>query len=88
MKEEVKHECKYNQLIIESRTHYLSDDPGDEIDTIVVSLDCSCEESDPRVLIEFFNTEILSACNNFKGWFNAVVGYFVQNDYRIIDRRK
>lgn len=81
MKEETKHECKYDSLEVHYRYRIENDEKV--FQDICVMVDCKCTDSDPVEMIIFCDTPILSARDNFRGWFGQVSQYFIQNDYTI-----
>lgn len=83
LKEKEEHKCVFDEILIKE----CRDNPDNPRKIITVSIDCSCEESKPILLVSFYDTELLSADNNFKGWFQSVVGYFIQNDFKLKDLR-
>lgn len=82
LKEKEEHKCVYDQIIIRK-----GEDPSSSTSVIRVYTDCSCLESAEKPLVTFHENKLLGCDNNFKGWFQSVVGYFVQNDFKIKDLR-
>ena len=80
MKENTKHQHKFNVLTIEN---CLND--GKEI--IEVFLDCACDDDEPQRVVVFCDNDLLSAVQNYHGWLSAVAPALVAQDYRINDKR-
>ena len=78
-----EHKCVFDEILIKE----CLDNPDDPRKVISVFIDCSCEDSNPILLISFYDTELLSADDNYKGWFQSVVVYFIQNGFKIKDLR-
>ena len=56
--------------------------------TIDVYLDCSCGKNFDQHVVSFCDNRLLSADDNFKGWFSNVCTWFIQNGYKIVDTRQ
>ena len=88
MKENVEqikiHDCQYDNLVIRKGEY---EDDRSHTSFIRVYIDCSCEESVEKPVVTFHENEVLSAEDNFKGWFASVVNYFIQNNFKIKDLR-
>lgn len=56
--------------------------------SIQVFLDCSCGNNEDQSIVAFVDNDLLSAEDNFKGWFSNTCQWFIQNGYKIIDCRR
>lgn len=61
---------------------------SDNVYFIRVDLDCSCGENEDQPIVSFADNRLLSAEDNFKGWFSQTASWFVQNGYKIVDTRQ
>lgn len=82
VKKDVKEQHRYDSIKIKDRLTI-----GGKY-SIQVFLDCSCGFNDDQLIALFVDNDLLSAEDNFKGWFIHIATWFIKNDYKLIDCRQ